>query len=284
MSAATIQPRDRLGFTLFLAASLHLAIILGVGFSSELNYEPSPTIEVTLALTNDGEAPVEADFVAQTNQIGSGDESEKSEPTTKERTPFHANQLNEVLKEKQLAMEQFTEDKRELVTTTADSLESAPISEELPLPEERRLTQNTTYQELLQEIASLEARIAQHEHANAREPRIKRLTSVSAKSAAEAAYLNMWREKVERIGNANFPGGGLFGRLRLLVVLQADGKLARVSVLEPSGQQALDEAALRIVRLAAPYQPFPVEMRKKYDQLEIIRTWVFSRSGAAVGR
>ncbi len=181
-------------------------------------------------------------------------------------------------------MEQFSEDNRELLTTTAASEESASRDEEVPLPEDQLLTQNTNYQELLQEIASLEARIAQEQQALAQEPRVKRLTSVSAKSASEAAYLNMWREKVERVGNANFPGGGLFGKLRLLVVLEADGTLTRVSILEPSGQKALDEAAMRIVRLAAPYQPFPVEMRKKYDQLEIIRTWVFSRTGAAVGR
>ncbi len=284
MSAVSIQPRDRLGFTLFLAASLHLAIILGVGFSSDLNYEASPTIEVTLALTRDEQKPEQADFVAQTNQLGSGDNAELKEPTTRERTPFHANEVNEVLKQEQLSVDQLSQDNRELLATTAQSTEQTAAQEELPLPEDRLLNSNTTYQELLQEIASLEARIAQEQQAYAREPRVKRLTSVSAKSAAEAAYLNMWREKVERVGNANFPAGGVFGRLRLLVVLDADGSLARVSILEASGQQSLDEAALRIVRMAAPYQPFPVEMRKKYDQLEIIRTWVFSRSGAAVGR
>ncbi len=284
MSAVSIQPRDRLGFTLFLAASLHLAIILGVGFSSDLNYEASPTIEVTLALTSDEHKPEQADFVAQTNQLGSGDNAELQEPTTRERTPFHANEVQDVLKQEQLSADLQNQDNRELLATTAQSTEQTAAQEELPLPEDRLLNSNTTYQELLQEIASLEARIAQEQQAYAREPRVKRLTSVSAKSAAEAAYLNMWREKVERVGNANFPAGGVFGRLRLLVVLDADGSLSRVSILEASGQQSLDEAALRIVRMAAPYQPFPVEMRKKYDQLEIIRTWVFSRSGAAVGR
>ncbi len=280
----SIQPRDRLGFTLFLAASLHLAIILGLGFSSDLNYEASPTIEVTLALTNDETKPEDADFVAQTNQVGSGDNTERKEPTTRERSPFHANEVNDVVKEELLAAPDLTQDQREVVSTQGASEEKAPQNEELPLPEQQLLSQNTSYQELLQEIASLEARIASEQQAYAQEPRVKRLTSVSAKSAAEAAYLNMWREKVERVGNANFPGGGLFGRLRLLVVLEADGSLNRVSILEPSGLKELDDAAKRIVRLAAPYQPFPLEMRKKYDQLEIIRTWVFSKAGAAVGR
>ena len=284
MTAATIQPRDRLGFTLFVAASAHVAIILGVGFSSDFNYEPSPTIEVTLSMSDDGEAPENADFIAQTNQLGSGDESERTEPTTTERTPFQSNELQDTLQQEALAQDAFQMDNREVLTTEAPAEEQAPVSEEVPLPEDQSLANNTNYQELLREIASLEARIADNKQASAREPRVKRLTSVSAKSAAEAAYLNMWREKVERIGNANFPSGGRFGKLRLLVILQSDGALKSVRILEPSGIDALDEAALRIVRLAAPYQPFPVEMRKKCDRLEIIRTWVFSRTGAAIGR
>ena len=71
------------------------------------------------------------------------------------------------------------------------------------------------------------------------------------------------------------------GDLRLLVVLNYDGALKEVRVLNSSGAKALDEAALRIVRLAPPYPDFPVEMRKHYDQLEIIRTWRFSRSGTS---
>ena len=92
----------------------------------------------------------------------------------------------------------------------------------------------------------------------------------------------MWRQRVERIGNANYPGGNVFGDLRMLVILGYDGTLKEVRILESSGHKVLDDAALRIVRLAAPYQGFPVEMRKKYDQLEIIRTWKFSRSGASL--
>jgi protein TonB len=142
------------------------------------------------------------------------------------------------------------------------------------------LTQN--YEALAREIASLEARIARERQALAKAPRVKRLTSVSTKTADEAAYLNMWRQKVERIGNANYPPGDLHGNLRMLVVIRWDGKLKDIRILESSGQHALDEAALRIVRIASPFQDFPVEMRKKYDELEIIRTWKFSRAGASL--
>ncbi len=97
MTVATITPKDRLGFTLFLAASLHAAVILGVGFTTDANLRSSPTIEVTLALSNDLETPEDADFLAATNQIGSGTEAEIMETTTTQEADFHANQMQEVI-------------------------------------------------------------------------------------------------------------------------------------------------------------------------------------------
>ena len=75
MATATIMPRDRLSFTLFLAAALHAAIILGVGFSTSLSLEQSSTIEVTLSQYSDPEAPEDADFIAQSNQASNVSES-----------------------------------------------------------------------------------------------------------------------------------------------------------------------------------------------------------------
>ena len=279
---AAITPRDRLSFTLFLAAALHAALILGVGFSASLNLETSPTIEITLAQFNDPEEPEDAEFAAQANQQGSGTEADLMEMTTDQEADFQDNIFQEVSSESLPAQEAQLLEKRELLTSLNNPEDSAPTEDETPLePIDTSLTQN--YDELAREIASLEARIAQERQALAKAPRVKRLTSVSTKTADEAAYLNMWRQKVERIGNANYPSGDLHGDLRMLVVINWDGKLKELKLLESSGYQDLDEAALRIVRIASPFQDFPVEMRKKYDQLEIIRTWKFSRSGASLG-
>ena len=136
---------------------------------------------------------------------------------------------------------------------------------------------------LVQEIASLEARIAQDQQALAKMPRTKRISSVTTRSASEAAYLNMWRQKCERIGRANYPSGGLEGEVLMLVSILADGTLEEVRILKPSGHPELDRAALATVRQAAPYQPFNVEMRKAYDRLEFTRTWQFTKRGAALG-
>ncbi|PFN94356.1 energy transducer TonB, partial [Bacillus sp. AFS076308] len=69
-----------------------------------------------------------------------------------------------------------------------------------------------------------------------------------------------WRKKAERIGNLNYPDEArrqqIYGNLRLMVSINRDGSLYEVLVLESSGQPLLDQAAQRIVRLAAPFAPF----------------------------
>jgi periplasmic protein TonB len=282
MAAFTITPRDRLTFTLFLAASLHAAVILGVSFSSGPSSPPMPTIEVTLAQRSDRQAPDQADFIAQANQQGSGAANVAQETTARNETDFLSDEPQPVAPAPMVQTEPQHRLQRELLSSATASEDAVAPEEIVPLEEAEPLEELTSlsYEDLAREIASLEARIALEQQADANRPRVKRLTSVSAKSADEAAYLNAWRQRVERIGNANYPAGGQWGSLRMLVVLRFDGALEEVRLLESSGHQALDEAALRIVRLAAPYQAFPVEMRKKYDRLEIIRTWQFSRSGA----
>lgn len=136
------------------------------------------------------------------------------------------------------------------------------------------------YLALREEIAAFGLDAAERDHGGAAGPRIQRLSSASAKSAAEAAYLEMWRQRVERIGNANYPADAGYGDMRLQVLIGYDGALLDARVVESSGVAALDAAALRILGLAAPFAQFSVDMRKSYDQLEITRRWRFSRSGA----
>ena len=98
-----------------------------------------------------------------------------------------------------------------------------------------------------------------------------------------AYYLESWRRKVERIGKLNYPRQAraerITGSLRLRVTIDAEGVLRDVRVVHSSGHRLLDDAALRIVRLAAPYAPFSPAMRETTDVLEIERTWRFLNSG-----
>src|SRR3990167_9198387 len=115
---------------------------------------------------------------------------------------------------------------------------------------------------------------------SAKSPKIHRLSAASTMRDKGAWYKDEWRKKVERVGNLNYPDDArrqqIYGSLRVLVSINRDGTLYEVQVLQSSGQPLLDQAALRIVRLAAPYAPFTGDLAD-IDRLEIIRTWRFER-------
>ena len=103
----------------------------------------------------------------------------------------------------------------------------------------------------------------------------------------DAAYLHDWRARLEAVGNRYYPEAslryGIYGELRLLVIVRKDGSLEDIQVLSSSGYAVLDEAAMKIVRLAAPFAPFPAELRATTDKLEIIRTWQFQENRLSSG-
>jgi len=134
--------------------------------------------------------------------------------------------------------------------------------------------------QLSAEIASLEADLSLDQQLYAKRTKVHRLTAASTLRDKGAWYKEAWRKKVERIGNLNYPDAarreGIHGSLRLLVSINRDGSLFEVLVLESSGQPLLDQAAQRIVRLAAPFAALTGDLAE-FDRLEIIRTWRFER-------
>lgn len=108
------------------------------------------------------------------------------------------------------------------------------------------------------------------------------LTS-SMKDYRYSQYLSDWRNKVERIGAMNYPEearGKFFGSLVLSVALRPDGSVDRIIVVRSSGNKVLDDAAKRIVMMGSPFAPFPPDIRKETDYLDITRTWNFTRGDA----
>ena len=96
-------------------------------------------------------------------------------------------------------------------------------------------------------------------------------------------YLEDWRRKVEPIGAMNYPDearGKFFGSLVMSVALRPDGSIDRIVIIRSSGNKVLDDAARRIVTMAAPFAPFPPDIRKETDYLDITRTWNFTRGDA----
>jgi protein TonB len=281
-SSADVRPADRLGFTLFLAAVLHVALILGLGFTLAEPNQISKTLEITLSTFKSEEQPKEADFLAQDNQQGSGTLEHKAAPKTTEQALFQDTQVKRVTPpaapQQPVARQQAP---KAAVATRKPQQQKTPVKREDAKPTPQTPTAPVfDSAQLSMEIASLEAELAQDIQLYAKRPKILRLNAASTRRDKGAWYKDEWRKKVERIGNLNYPDDArrkqIYGSLRLLVSINRDGTLYEVQVLESSGQRLLDQAAQRIVRLAAPYAPFTGDLAD-VDRLEIIRTWRFER-------
>lgn len=278
---SSVSANDRMTFAVFLALLLH-AILLAVHFDFTPPTPASMGLEITLAQFKSEKAPEKADFLAQQNQEGSGTEAETLAPATREVAPFADNQMKRVQPVEQEAAQPKVQPEKRVVTTAGKSRQRTEtvIVEKTEVTEERPESQVSLWQRSL-EIASLEAQLREQQQVHAKRPRKRQLTAASAKEARDAYYLDGWRQKVETVGNLNYPAEArrrqIYGRLRMMVAVKADGSLHDVRIMQSSGQKVLDDAALRIVQLAAPFQPFPPELRKDTDILEIVRTWQFEK-------
>lgn len=277
---------DKLSFTLFLAIVLHAMVIFGVTFSMSRSDKVAPTLNITLATHKSNTAPEKADFIAQHNQEASGTEENVKELTTTELADVADTAVNEVNPEPVRAAKTVINNKKQaLLSTTGDAkrkhTEIKQPKEQIDVRQGNDVDNNTL--ERSQKLASLQAKLDQQRQALAREPRITRHTSVSAKSSDEAAYYNYWSDKIIRVGNKNFPKEALekeiFGSLRLEVGIRANGSVASIEITNSSGHALLDAAARRIVKLAEPFNPLPPEIQKHTDIFVIYRTWNFEITG-----
>ncbi|MDX5300247.1 MAG: energy transducer TonB [Gammaproteobacteria bacterium] len=292
MTTHTLQvsDTDRLVFTVFLALVLHAMIVLGITFRPEDPRPSAQTLEITLAQFSEEEAPEKADFLAASHQQGSGTEQEKSDLASPLPVDMPATEVQDARPEQEEAAQPpRPEAATPRIETQAVQAESTPAVVERVEPAPRQDVRPSARQLLeasLEEV-SLEAQRDEQLRAYAKRPRVTRVTAVSAMASADAAYVDSWRRHVERVGNLNYPAearrAGVHGTLRLLVSIYANGSLKDVQVLESSGHSVLDDAAVNIVRLAAPFPPFPEQMREKQDILEIIRTWSFQPRGLSSG-
>jgi protein TonB len=281
LARAGVRPADRLGFTLMIAALIHVALILGVGFTYVKPQEISKTLEITLATFKSEAPPKKADFLAQDNQQGSGTLDKKAIPKTTELAPFQDTKINKVTPppaakpvEKQVAPKTAvatTAQKTQKTVTKREEVKQEPTVKAAPTFDSSQLTS---------EISSLEAELSNEQQLYAKRPKIHRLSAASTMRDKGAWYKEDWRKKIERIGNLNYPEEArrnqVYGNLRMMVSINRDGSLFEILVLESSGQPLLDQAAQRIVRLAAPFAPFTGDLAD-IDRLEIIRTWRFAR-------
>lgn len=248
---------QRLRNALIAALALHAAVILGLSFDIGGGDYHSPQIEVTLATRPSPEVIEEARQIAQANQRGPDQKADletlpPAEPPRQPPAPQAAEQR-------------------------ADSSENPVTARNAA-----RLVDSPEQDPLARELAVLERQLEDQAQAYADMPRVRRLTSVSTRESVDAAYLHTFLRRLEAVGNRYYPQASvrydIYGSLRLLVVVRHDGSLEDVRVLSTSGYAVLDEAAIKTVRMAAPFAAFPAELRATTDKLEIVRTWHFEQN------
>ncbi len=257
--------------TLFFAVVLHAMIILGITFGLHDNPLPEdilPTLDITVS-SNRTPPPDEADYLAQTSQDGGGNVSEKIKPTQAipEQAPAAAQQ-------------QARATPKQVVTTDVAEIKLKQDDTEIPDTEEPDITAAELIERSM-EMVNLNEQLNESMRAYAQRPR-QIYVSARTQEYKYANYMSEWVRKVERVGNLNYPDAarreGISGKLMMDVTLNADGTVRKISILRPSGHPVIDEAAIRIVNLAAPFPPFPADILKDADILHITRTWEFSTS------
>ena len=234
-------------------------------------------LQVVLVNSKSQSSPQQADALAQANLDGGGNTPEDRQaktplPTLQDDTRFTPERTA-----KHIAT--LEEESKKLLTQLKNDRSVAQ-------PELVKQTSNATMtgEDLVQkslEIIRLEAQINKNQEAYQRMPR-RTFIGARTQEYRFAQYIEDWRVKVERIGNLNYPEQArreqIYGKLQLSVSIKADGSIESVEVSRSSGQRILDAAAMRIVRLAAPYPPLPADIRRDTDILTITRTWTFTPS------
>ncbi len=292
-NSTNISAFDRLGLTMFVAISLHAVIILGVGFTLDKPKKLPPaerTLEIAVVHNKAAKKePEKADFLAQHSQEGGGTKEKAERPTTDSLQPVtrQSNKPNRVSTPTTPPPQQVETPKKRLVSTKAKAKRKTRPTPKRPKKKTKRINTAQLIASTNQEISRLTAELSRKTKAYAKRPR-RKFVSASTKEYKYSNYLDAWRRKVERIGNINYPGEArrkkLYGHLVLHVALRANGTIFEIRVRKSSGHKVLDDAAIRIVRLAAPYAPFPAEIRKEIDVLDITRTWQFLSSNRLLSK
>jgi len=286
-NSANVSAADRLGLTLFFALTAHAVIILGIGFSvdkAEKQPPPDRTLEIMVVQNpKTAKQPEKADFLAQTSQQGGGEEKNKVRPTTMlvPPPPKPAPRVTQQTPQMEPPAPPENKPARKVISKQQPAKKKIRVAEQKPTLEPQQKKKPTAAQLMAsanREIERLTAELDRKTKAYAKRPRHKRLTA-STQEYKYANYLDAWRRKVERIGNLNYPDEArrrkLHGSLLLHVALRTDGAVKEINVKRSSGYKLLDDAAIRIVRLSAPFAPFPAEIREETDIIDIYRTWQF---------
>ena len=275
-AAPAVGSGDRLGVTLLFSLIAHGVLALGITFEYEKSAPSLPALDVILVQSASGEKPDKADFLAQAHNSGGGTLDKAVRPSELVSSPVNTPEAGIAPRPMQAsAPKPAPPTERELLTQQRAKFS---VTTQTETPEQPPLPQPTARDVLEKklEMARLATEIQRESEAYAKRPK-KKYISANTKEYAYAAYMSAWVARVERIGNLNYPDDArreqLHGDVLLTVALRKDGTIKSIDIVQSSHHSILDDAATRIVKLAAPFPAIPTE--EGVDELYITRTWQF---------
>ena len=284
--APRIGERERLGATFVLSLLLHAMLILGLGFALEDAAPVLPTLDVILTQTQTPLTPKQADFLAQANNQGGGDQDRSSRPAEPQAglLPQPEPGIAAQPLRAQAPAPQPPAQARVVASRNAD--EAMPLQQSRPESELSQLPQGEEKVEHDAAMARLAAEIHLRSQRYAKRP-TRKFVSASTREYVWATYLREWVDRVERVGNLNYPEEArrrhIGGVVVINVGIRRDGSVERADIVQSSHIPILDAAALRIARIAEPYAPLP-KTPENPDILNVVRTWQFLPGGEMVDR
>lgn len=280
--------RHALGVGLFVSLFIH-AFIMATEFrmpEKPLQTRKDEGLKVVLVNARHATPPETADVLAQAALEGGGETDQDHTPTSP-LPPQETRQEGQALRDTRTPQEERPVSHTATLTQpSADAPPVPPPSLQEPDPETPSDVSGLDLMNNAAAIARVEASIERRLDEMAKRPR-RRFIGARAREYRFAQYVEDWRQKVERVGTLNYPDtakGRLYGNVLVLVAIRADGSVERTEVRRSSGSPVLDEAAVRIVHLAAPYAEFPPDVREDTDIIEIVRTWSFTTSDRFVAQ
>lgn len=280
-----VTASDRLGMTLFFALFFHGILILGVTFISSPSAKQKipPSLDVILVNTSNPSEPEKADYLAQVSQDGGGNSEKKVRPTDLFSAPTLSQEPGIAMQQSVNSQQHKIQNKQKAMLVQKKSTHSINSQQKSQIDDQQQNTAETRQQNQLTARLIEELSLTYQEYAH--KPREKFITSRTREYVA-AGYMRHWVDRVERLGNADYPDEAirnkLSGTLILDVVINADGSLHNIELRQSSGHQVLDDAARRIVKMASPYHPFPEQLQQQTDLLHITRSWEFLTSNKLI--
>ena len=279
-----IGENQRLTASLALSLLLHGMLILGLGFALDDAAPIMPTLDVILTQTQTPLTPKQADFLAQANNQGGGEHDKALRP--REAALGKVPQPDAGVAPRDLRAQapapQPAPEARVVSTRNAET--QLPTPQATPTPTETPLPQGEQKVERDLAMARLAAEIHLRSQRYAKRPK-RKFVSASTREYVYATYLRSWVDRVERVGNLNYPDEArrrrIGGVVVITVAIRRDGSVERADVIQSSRIPMLDAAALRIVRLSEPFEPLP-KTDENVDILHVTRTWQFMPGGELV--